>query len=372
MVKVLIGDIFASKSHALVNTVNCVGVMGKGIALEFKQRFPDMFKDYAGRCESKSVQPGVPYLYADLLGAKVVNFPTKGHWRSPSLLSDVVKGLDVFAEKYRVWGITSVAFPPLGCGNGGLSWKLVGPIMFKRLSQLDLDVEIYAPYGTPPHELTAAFLSAESSSSDAPDTKGVIHAKMREGWVALLEVLRLLEKQPYAAPVGRVTFQKICYTLTELGINTGFHFRQGAYGPYAPEIKEALTVFANANLAREQQMGSMIAMRIGDQYEPYRQGHRDYLKSVQKNIDKTVDLFCRIKNTAQAEEVATVFFAVRELKKEKPAIAEQDVFDYIIKWKKTWNSPEKKEAIAEAIRNLLVLRWIGAEFSTGLLAEESF
>jgi len=372
MVKVLIGDLFASKAHALVNTVNCVGVMGKGIALDFKKRFPDMFKDYADRCDSHAVKPGVPYLYSDLLGTQVVNFPTKGHWRSPSLLSDVVKGLDLFAESYRAWGIKSVAFPPLGCGNGGLSWKLVGPIMFKRLSQLDLDVEIFAPYGTPPHELTDAFLSAAGDTSDVSDVKGVIQGKVKQGWVALLEVLWLLEKQPYAASVGRVTFQKICYTLTELGIETGFHFKQGAYGPYAPEVKEALAVFANANLARELQMGNMIAMKTGDQYEPYRQGHRDYLKTVEKKIDKTVDLFCRIKNTEQAEEVATVFFAVRELKKEKTSIAEQDVFDYILKWKKTWNSPEKKEAIAEAIRNLLVLRWIGAEFSTGLLAEESF
>lgn len=258
MVKVLIGDIFASKAHALVNTVNCVGVMGKGIALDFKKRFPDMFK---------------------------------------------------------------------------------------RLSQLDLDVEIFAPYGTPPHELTAAFLSAAGDTSGVSDVKGVIQGKVKQGWVALLEVLWLLEKQPYAAPVGRVTFQKICYTLTELGIETGFHFKQGAYGPYAPEVKEALAVFANANLAREQQMGSMIAMKTGDQYEPYRQGHRDYLKTVEKKIDKTVDLFCRIKNTEQAEEVATVFFAVRELKKEKTSIAEQDVFDYILKWKKTWNSPEKKRPL---------------------------
>ncbi len=83
MVKVLIGDIFASKAHALVNTVNCVGVMGKGIALDFKKRFPDMFKDYSARCRSHAVKPGVPYLYSDLLGTQVVIFPTKGHWRSP-------------------------------------------------------------------------------------------------------------------------------------------------------------------------------------------------------------------------------------------------------------------------------------------------
>jgi len=131
------------------------------------------------------------------------------------------------------------------------------------------------------------------------------------------------------------------------------------------------TVFANANLACEQQMGKMIAMKTGAEYESYRQGHLDYLRSVQKKIDKTVDLFCRIKSTDQAEEVATVFFSVRELKKDKPTITEQDVFDYILNWKKKWNTPEKKTAIADSIRNLVILRWIGAEFSMGLLSEDA-
>jgi len=194
---------------------------------------------------------------------------------------------------------------------------------------------------------------------------------MKQGWVAILEVLRLLEKQPYATAIGRVTFQKICYTLTEQGIDTGFKFRKGAYGPFAPEVKAALSVFSNANLTCEQQLDNMIALRTGPEYETYRQNHLLYLESVQKKVDKTVDLFCRIKNTEQAEEVATVFFTVRELKKDKKKITEQEVFDYIVDWKKGWNSPEKKASIAEAIRNLVIMRWIGVEFSEELLAGES-
>src|SRR6266496_2655766 len=89
MFKALIGDLFASRAQTLVNTVNCVGVMGKGVALEFKKRFPDVFDDYAGRCERKEVRLGEPYLYRSADGTSVVNFPTKNHWRSPSRLSDV-------------------------------------------------------------------------------------------------------------------------------------------------------------------------------------------------------------------------------------------------------------------------------------------
>lgn len=372
MTKVLIGDMFASHAQALVNTVNCVGVMGKGVALEFKNRYPEMFKDYLQRCEAHTVKPGVPYLYSDLFGLKIVNFPTKDHWRSPSRLADVIRGLDTFVKQYQQWGITSVAFPPLGCGNGGLSWRQVGPLMFKSLYNLDIDIEIYAPYGTPPQELTQAFLLEGDNESAVSGVKGIIHGTIKQGWVALLEVLRLLEKQPYAAPVGRVTFQKICYTMTELGIDTGFQFRKGSYGPFAPEVREALTIIANANLIHEQTMGKMISLKTGEQYERYRKGHEDYLHAVQKRIDRTVDLFCRIKDTEQAEEVATVFYSVRELKKGKAEITELDVFNYILAWKKKWNTTEKRQAIAEAILNLSALRWIKVMFSEELIQEEAF
>ena len=87
MIKVLIGDMFQSEAQTLVNTVNCVGVMGKGVALEFKKRWPGLMLDYEKRCAQKLVEPGVPYIYTDILGASIVNFPTKGHWRSASRLN---------------------------------------------------------------------------------------------------------------------------------------------------------------------------------------------------------------------------------------------------------------------------------------------
>ncbi|NLE56572.1 MAG: macro domain-containing protein [Lentisphaerae bacterium] len=368
MIKIFIGDMFESQARTLVNTVNCVGVMGKGIAAEFKKRFPEMFRDYAERCVSKNVRPGVPYLYKDPLGNSIINFPTKDHWRSPSKLEDVIRGLDIFADKYHEWGIASVAFPPLGCGNGGLEWRAVGPIMYKKLSPLDLEVEIYAPFGTPRNELTIEFL--EQQSAALISTVGATQGKMKKEWVPLLEVLWQLEKQPYAAPVGRTIFQKICYVVTELGIETGFHFSRGSYGPFAPEIKEALSVFANTNLAQEQSLGRMMVLRTGPEYEALREKYADYLKSKQRAITKTVDLFCRIKDTEQAEEVATVFYATRQVKAAQLHATEQDIFDYITAWKKQWNTPQKREAVASAIRHLVMLRWVGAEFSQSLPVPE--
>src|SRR5262245_53363370 len=123
MFKALIGDLFESRAQTLVNTVNCVGVMGKGVAEQFGKRFPAMRKDYERRCEMKTVRLGEPYLYQDLSGVSIINFPTKGHWRAASRLADIENGLDYLIGHLPKWGITSMAMPPLGCGNGGLEWN---------------------------------------------------------------------------------------------------------------------------------------------------------------------------------------------------------------------------------------------------------
>lgn len=371
MVKVLIGNLFESKAKTLVNTVNCVGIMGKGVAQEFKKRYPDLFEDYARLCDAKQVKPGVPYLYTDLLGTSILNFPTKDHWRSPSKVEDIIRGLDLFLEKFREWGIKSIAFPPLGCGNGGLEWSVVGPIMYQKLAGLDIDVEIYAPFGTPRNQLMTDFLSQSASLEKTHAQRRAQH-KLTAEWVALLEVLYRLEKQPYANPVGRTIFQKICYTMTEQGVKTGFHFKQSSYGPFAEEVKVALSTFANANLIYETQLGPMTALKIGPEYQSIRQQFENVLHDFQPRISKTVDLFSRIKSTQQAEEVTTVFYAVRELKKQHPDgnVSEQDVYDFVLKWKRHWDTADKHEAIASSIRNLAMLSWVKVKFSDTLPIEE--
>lgn len=146
MLKIVVGDLFASRAQTLVNAVNCVGVMGKGLALEFKKRFPQMFDDYVERCERKQVRLDELYLYQNQAGTMVVNLPTKGHWRSSSRLIDIEQGLDYFVAHYADWGVSSVAFPALGCGNGGLDWAEVEPVMCGKLRDLPIAVEVYAPH----------------------------------------------------------------------------------------------------------------------------------------------------------------------------------------------------------------------------------
>lgn len=364
--KIQIGDLLASPAQTLVNTVNCVGVMGKGVALEFKKRFPAMFDDYVRRCELKQVRLGEPYLYRTPSGAQIVNFPTKDHWRSPSRLKDIERGLDYLAAHAPEWGITSLALPPLGCGNGGLEWREVGPLIHHKLRHLPIEIELYAPYGTPKSELTVEFLSAPAQTTLLD--KGRRFEKLNPEWVALMEILRDLQAQPYANPVGRVIFQKICYVVTEMGVGTGFQFGKGSYGPFADDVKLALHDFANRNWLQEKQLGRMIALHTGPQYEKDRAKFAEVIERHRKRIDKVVDLFSRIKSTEQAEEVVTALYAIRELKAGKPAAAvtEQQVLDFILDWKKSWNTDEKRLAVAAAIRNLVLLSWARIELSEAL------
>jgi O-acetyl-ADP-ribose deacetylase (regulator of RNase III)/uncharacterized protein YwgA len=369
MFKVLIGDMFASQAQTLINTVNCVGVMGKGVALEFKKRFPAMFKDYESRCEAKRVLPGEPYLFRDPAGKLIVNFPTKNHWRSAARMQDIEHGLDRFVAQYMDWGVTSVAMPPLGCGNGGLDWSEVGPLIYRKLYRLPIEMEVYAPYGTPKNELTEEFLAAPAQMSLAG--KGRKNEKLNPNWVALLEVLRELAAQPYANPVGRTIFQKICYVVTEMGVPTGFTFDKGSYGPFSGDVKLALHELANRGWLQEAPLGKMVALTVSSQYEEDRKKFVPQIEAHGKKVMKTVDLFSRVKSTEQAEEMLTVLFASRQLKKSRgnDKIAEQELLDFILKWKKSWQTDEKKRAVASAIRNLVILGWMRVEISEDLELE---
>ena len=143
MITFIKGDIFKSPAQVITNTVNCVGVMGAGLALQFKNRYPELFIDYKSRCDRNAVQPGVPYLFENEK-VQILNFPTKRHWKENSRLEDIEAGLKYLAKNYNEMGIGSLALPPLGCGLGGLNWLDVKALMVENLSDLiDLEVFVY-------------------------------------------------------------------------------------------------------------------------------------------------------------------------------------------------------------------------------------
>lgn len=157
-VTIINGNIFNSKAQTIVNTVNCVGVMGKGIALVFKLRYPSMFEVYQEHCKQKLIAVGKLWIYkGEPSDPWVLNFPTKTHWKLPSEYEYIEKGLQKFVDTYKEKGVTSIAFPLLGAFNGGLDKDRVMDIMISYLSQCDIPVEIYQYDPMAPDDLFETF-----------------------------------------------------------------------------------------------------------------------------------------------------------------------------------------------------------------------
>ncbi len=374
MIRISIGDIFESKAQTLVNTVNTVGVMGKGIALGFRKRFPEMFEDYVRRCERHEVQLTKPYIYRRLTPPHIINFPTKEHWRSVSNLDDITKGLRYLQAHIVEWGVASLAVPPLGCGEGRLDWRVVGPTLYRYLRDLEIPVELYAPFGTPHEELRPEFLEhrdAPSTGSGQQD-RSPAPFRVEPGWVALVAIIEQVSKERYHFPIGRVGFQKVAYFATEVGIPTGLSYRRGSYGPYAPEMKQVLSSLINNGLIVERKLDRMLATDVGPTFADARRGYESFLVQWQSQIARVVDLVVRM-NTNDAETAATVHFAssrLREANANQPTEAE--ILDYVMQWKIRRRPPLNEGDVALAIRRLNVLGWIDAAPSESLsLPEEA-
>ncbi|HLY29694.1 MAG TPA: macro domain-containing protein [Ktedonobacterales bacterium] len=369
--RALVSDLFNSNAQTLVNTVNCVGVMGKGVALEFKKRFPEMYEDYVARCAHHQVRLGEPYLYRRLFPPNILNFPTKGHWRSVSKLEDIVAGLEYLEAHYREWGITSLAVPPLGCGQGGLEWRVVGPTLFRYLSRLEIPVELYAPIGTPPEELETSFLGRYVSPSSGTDEENE-HPRINPAWVALVEIVARIGREYFHWPIGRTRFQKLAYFATVSGLPTGLQFQRGSFGPFAPEVKSVLTKLVNNGLLIEEPVGKMLVLRTGPTYADAVQAvaYQQLLAEWESIIDRITDLLLRIP-TRDTEIAATVHFAWKILAQEtrRSAVPQERILGEVKRWKQRRNPPLRDEDIVLTSRSLDALGWIEIELDPAALEE---
>jgi O-acetyl-ADP-ribose deacetylase (regulator of RNase III) len=220
------GNLLDSKAEALVNTVNTVGVMGKGIALQFKNMFPNNFKLYAQACKNKEVKVGQLLVTEEavlLAGKKIIiNFPTKTNWRLPSEYQYIEAGLTELVKVIRAKNIKSIAIPPLGSGNGGLDWNKVKPILQKYLADVDCDIHIYEP--------SVAIQEALKKE----------RVKLTPARAMLLSVLYELVRN--GEFVSEFSAEKIAYFLQRFGANETFklEFQPNFYGPYSGKVKHVL------------------------------------------------------------------------------------------------------------------------------------
>ncbi|GAB2908055.1 type II toxin-antitoxin system antitoxin DNA ADP-ribosyl glycohydrolase DarG [Rheinheimera gaetbuli] len=222
------GDLLKQQDvDAIVNTVNCVGVMGKGIALQFKKKWPANFKAYTAACKAGEIRLGKMFIFD--LGALatpryIINFPTKDHWRNASNLKDIETGLQDLVLQIKNLDIRSIAMPPLGCGNGGLSWSDVRPVIEQYFASLThVTVRLFEPSDT------AATAQLEVNTA-AP--------KMTAGRAAILALLECYEALSYG--LSKLEVQKLAYFLQEAGEDLKLSYQKHKFGPYADQLRHVL------------------------------------------------------------------------------------------------------------------------------------
>ncbi|MEO5686205.1 MAG: macro domain-containing protein [Burkholderiaceae bacterium] len=229
MIEITSGDILKDDSDAIVNTVNCVGVMGRGIALQFKNAWPENFKAYELACKREEVQPGRMFIYdTEQLAAPryIVNFPTKRHWKGKSRMQDIDAGLEALVKDVDRLGIRSVAIPPLGSGLGGLEWSEVLPRIEAAMQALpDVRIRIYEPKG-------------------APQTDRMQHSRevprMTAGRAALVELMNRYVQGLLDPVISLLEIHKLMYFMQVAGEPLRLSYVKAPFGPYAGNLRHVL------------------------------------------------------------------------------------------------------------------------------------
>lgn len=227
MIEYKLGNILRENAEALVNTVNCMGVMGRGIALQFKNAFPENFKAYLKACKESEVKPSKMFVFetGQLTNPRyIINFPTKRHWRGKSRIDDIETGLTALVDTIQKYNIRSIAIPPLGSGLGGLDWSIVKSRIEEALQSLsDVHIFIYEPNGAP---------------------EKIVHSRnvpaMTPGRAALVELVNRYLNGLLDPFVTLLEVHKLMYFMQEAGEPLRLKYRRAPYGPYAENLRHVL------------------------------------------------------------------------------------------------------------------------------------
>lgn len=322
MIKFVVGNILESKAECLVNTVNCEGFMGKGIAYQFKQKFPNNYLDYKKACVSGALRIGTLHHFRE--GDKfIVNFPTKNKWRGKSKFEYIYVGLEELVRLLSTTNVSSIAIPPLGCGNGGLSWYEVKPVILDYLSGLEdqLDIIIYEP-------------------SKYSVTRTVEPPKLTTSHLVLMEFKLKLVK------FNRMRIQKASYFLELFSGTRLFRFNQNEMGPHDTSLdklmKEIKEFQEYHNLETEAALEIAKATLISESVE-------QKVKNINMYMEKAASFVNRVRTDKELDLLATISFVIQN----SGGIDERGILSTIRRWSEEKTKKYPDGDVSRAIQKLI-------------------
>ena len=342
MIKYTTGDMLSAETEALVNTVNTVGVMGKGIALQFKDQYPNNFAAYHAACKAKQVEVGKMFVFEEqpMIGDKkiIINFPTKKDWKHKSKIEYVESGLKDLAKVIEERRIKSIAMPPLGCGNGGLDWGGVKVLIEKYLSGLtDVDIIVYEP-----NAAVREILIKQDGNRDV---------KLTDARAMLMYAMYYYES--LGEPVSLFVANKLAYFYQRLGEPEFRRLRFDArrYGPYSQGVSHLVHSLNGTYIRGTEQMTNKAFDPIELRYDKLSEisGYvRKMTDDKQRRITNLIKLISGFESTLALEVLASVDY----IRKEKRSISKEDTITAVQNWSERKRDLFKPEYIRIAYDRL--------------------
>lgn len=333
MIKYIKGNLLQAKTHALVNTVNTVGVMGKGIALQFKEQFPANFKAYSDACKNGKIGIGKLFVFEEntLNGKKIIiNFPTKTEWYKKSQYSYIEEGLKDLVKIIEEYNLESIALPPLGCGNGGLHWDKVKALIENYLVNLSIEIIVYEP-----NDAVKEVLQKEGQKKEI---------NLTPARAMLLYALAKYEERGENPSVFAAN--KLAYFLQESGEPLKLQFVAYTFGPYAQAVEKVLYALNGKYLTGLEQMNAKPFEPLNLEYSKFNEVEdfvKQKLTTAQKERLKSVlNIIEGFESTLSLEILSSIHFLLRQDK----TLTQTDLLERIHSWN------DRKRDIKEKYINL--------------------
>jgi len=351
------GNLLHADVDALVNTVNTVGVMGKGVALQFRQAYPANYAAYKRACDKDEVRIGRMFVWdSHRPGPRryIINFPTKRHWRSKSRLEDIEAGLDDLVRRINELGISSIALPALGCGNGGLDWKNVLPRIKQALDPVPVRAIVYSPAGAPPATEMPVATSKPPMTLARAALLAAVARYARGAMVQRLDLIR-----PGAS---LLEIQKLMYLLQDAGLPLRLEYAKGRYGPYAENLNPVLQAMEGHYLrGYGDRSTAILALEPIEVMTGAENEALDWLSSEPSAlaiIDRVHDLTSDWESAYGLELLATVLFAART---EPGVVADSSrAVEYIHRWNARKQNTFPAAHVVKAWHHLHSQEWLQA------------